>query len=75
MKKKRNSEQSIGHIVKALWLCFSGFMPKVFRREIKSFTVEISIRNQSIRQCCLGPSSYQALPHWLTAGAHWSKAQ
>lgn len=75
LKRRGIQSRAQGILVKAFWLCLSGFMPKVFRRQMKSFTVEIAIRNQSIRQCCLGHSSYWAPLHWMTVGVPWNKAQ
>lgn len=40
-----------GMLVRAL--CLSGSIPKFLRREIRGFISEISVRNQSTKQCCM----------------------
>lgn len=64
-----------GMLIRALWPYLSGSMPKFFRREIKGFIAEISVRNQSTKPCYLRNSWYWALFTGVAAGetgTEWS---
>ena len=73
IQKRAILSRANGVLIRALWLCLSGFMPKSFRRQIKSFIAEISVRNRSTRPCCLGNSPHWAPLPWVTARIHCNK--
>lgn len=50
-KRRTILTRAKGMLVRAL--CLSGSMPKFLRREIKGFIAEISVRNQSMKPCCM----------------------